>query len=350
MAKGMKEMRGIKTCQMRVSRCAAFVLLAIALTCGCALAQVEYGGQDLPVWDMSADPAEIPEELAVLQSEEMFVPDIANEPETGENADVQRERVYIRVNGAKFYSSRPMNTKTLKGTVTGIALALRYPTNEEISRSTAIRVVFVTGDGVLHEGVFAARDILAMEYAKALAEIGEDALRWYTDDVAWPLSVSFFAQIDSARPSQSTSRPKATYTPISEPEFVWEPAPVSEPEFVWETEATPEPEFVLEPETTFEPEEEAPAPYVVISQHVAGELIAGTRVELKAEVFHLPIERIIGYRWKNNSDGAFREVPGVTGDTCVFLADEHNTGCEWIVEVLLREAQSEEDVWQSKSV
>jgi len=421
-------------------RRALLALLAIALVCGSAVAQAEDGDQDLPMWDMSADPMGIPEEPGLLQSKETTVPGVADEPEAGETGGVRRERVYIRVDGARFYAKNPMNESSLEGTVTGIALAIRYPVNEEINRNTAIRAVFVTGDGALREGVFAAGDILVMEYAQAIEKIGENALRWYADDRAWPLAMSALARAGGETPYPWVSPPNAPFEPTPEMEFIWEPEPTppATPEMREETEPirahegslyvqlndapvyanewlTPdsllgqvsgialatacgggdtwagEPtlvvmfktktglhtgfvraadavaldyqsvhEEILEegascevwplPTPTFEADEglmdfagESPAPYVIISQYVGGELVAGAWVELRAEVFHLPIERISGYRWKNNSDGEFREVPGVTGDTFTFLADESNTGCEWIVEVLLRETQSEED-------
>jgi len=418
---------------------AMFTLLAIALACGCASAWAG-DSQDLPVWDMYADPAGIPEEFPMLQSEETTVTYIADEPEAKEAAGARYERVYIRVEDARFYASKPMDADTLAGTVTGVALALYYPENQEISWNEAIFAVFATGDGALHEGVFEAEDILVMDYADAMSEIGEDAFRWYAEDASWPLPMSVFTQAGSERPSHSVSLPNATPAPIPEEEFVWETETTPEPEFVWETEQTfiqegsayiqlygarvyanegltsdsllgrvfgivlatayndgdawagqptlavtfhtttgtltghvraadaealdyqrarakilgdddsndafelwplPTPAFApddgqTEPlnEDEIAAEEEA-APCVVISQYFTGELIAGAQVELKAEVFNLAQNKIAGYRWKNNIGGEFQEVPGVTGNTCVFLANECNTGCEWIVEVLL---------------
>jgi len=318
-------------------RCAAavlliFALLALALMFGCALAQRDDGRQDATVQDTTVQDTIVQEAIVqdaivqegVVQDEpvdpqemstepdspiraEMSLPEVtagpesespAQTPEPEETVNPQDGWVYLRLNGAMLYSSKSMEPRREVGTVTGIALALHYVEdiqNAEGNRGGAIRAIFVTEDGALLDGIFVARDVQTLTYQEAIEAIGGNACRCFAENMTWPL-------------------PAAALVPV-------EREPASKPAQEAAEEATIE---------------ATPAPYVVITSNLEDGLTAGARVVLTAEVFHLDEDRIAGYRWSRNVEGEWQEVPGVTGNVCIFLASEENSGREYVVEVLLR--------------
>jgi len=290
-------MKKIRKSQTRMLVCIFAVVLTIWLLCGYTIGKAE---DNELVTTMEIEPAEqqtspdicddtngesAPEPEKIAAPEHDGEKDEATtEPE--EAAIPQMEWVYIRVNGAMLYSSTSMKASREKGTVTGIALALHYM---EDHQGGAVRGIFVTGDGVLHDGLFPAQAVQVLDYQEAINEIGGNVYCCYTDNEAWPLPGAAFVPVEKAT--------KETIEEITE--------------------------------------EAAPAPYVVITGNMEGKLVAGTSVVLTAQVFHLDENLIAGYRWFKNVGGEWQEVPGFTGNVCTFLASKENADCEYIVEVLL---------------
>jgi hypothetical protein len=200
--------------------------------------------------------------------------------EEAEQAIAREGAAYVSLRGARVFSDVSLTPESLLGRVTGIALATVYNDGDaEAQQRAALSVVFKTEAG-LRTGFVLAADARTLDYEAALTEILGDAKVASGDP--WPLPLAVF------------------------------------------TEGDEEPE--IDPE---------PAPYVTVRWEHDGELIDGTLVELKAEVFNLPKEKIAGYQWKNNIEGEFVDVPGAEGPVHTFFASEENTGCEWVVEVLL---------------
>jgi len=292
-------MKKTSACQTEMLGRVIALLLAIWLLCGYAIVKAaddEWGAlapsesvgameDDASAAALWVDPAEQDEPIVAPPTPPETYGDAKDEraPEPEEAATPQVEWVYIRVNGATLYPSKSMKSGREVGTVTGIALALDYM---EDNQDEAIRAIFVTGDGVLHDGVFAAHAVQALDYQEAIQQIGGDVCRCFADNNAWPLPGAAFVPAERGQASKPT-------------------------------------------------EEAAPAPYVIITGNAQGELIAGVSVVLTAEVFHLDEGRIAGYRWLRVVGGELQEVPGVAGNVCTFLASEENSACEYIVEVLL---------------
>jgi len=282
------------------------VFLGLVLLCALAFAGQDGGEQESIIQEVILQEVILEEtvvEEAILQDEpvaqqETPPPDASdseNEPEPEAAVVSQVEWMYIRVNGAMLYSSKSMKASRAVGTVTGIALALHYMEDSrhtEDHRGEAVRAIYVTEDGVLHDGIFAAHDIQWLDYQEAIRAIGGDICRCYADSEVWPLPGAAFAPVERERTSE----------------------PV---------------EAAMEEEI----DEPAPAPYVVITGNTEGKLIPGASVVLTAQVFYLDEDRIDGYRWLRVVDGELQEVPGVTGSVCSFLAGEENADCQYVVEV-----------------
>jgi len=277
------------------------VFLGLVLLCALAFAEPEQVEEVI-------SPEVVIEEVTIqdepIAQQELPLPgdsDSESEPEPGEAVVQQVEWVYIRVNGAMLYSSKSMKAHRGLGTVAGIALALHYMEDSQHTddhQGEAVRAIFVTEDGVLHDGIFAAHDVQALDYQQAILEIGADMCRCYAGSEAWPL-------------------PGAAFVPV-------------------EREQVPDPiEEAVEEAVEEAMNEATPAPYVVITGNTEGKLIPGASVVLTARVFNLEDDRIDGYRWLRNINGELQEVPGVTGNVCAFLADEENGDCEYLVEVLI---------------
>lgn len=216
---------------------------------------------------------------ALPQQEDQQEDQEEEQEEAAEQIIAQEGAAYVRLHGARVFSDARMAPESLLGSVSGIALATARSDGD--GQQSALAVMFRDEDG-LWTGYVHAADAEALAYEAALAEIlGDDAS---ASGDPWPLAIVDFIKGDK------------------------------------------EAELLAEPE---------PAPYVTVHWDYVGELTTGTEVELRAEVFNLAEEKIAGYRWKNNIGGEFKEVPGANEATITFFASEENTGCEWIVEVLL---------------
>lgn len=79
-------------------------------------------------------------------------------------------------------------------------------------------------------------------------------------------------------------------------------------------------------------------PYVVATYQYDGELVVGTQVTVTANVYNLPEGQRLSYQWQNNKDGVFVDVPGATGQSHTFVADEYGlNGSSWRVNVMMEE-------------
>jgi hypothetical protein len=226
-----------------------------------------------------------------------LAPDALN-PQDGAAKTVAQEGFsYVRLSGARMYADSALTHMT--GRVTGIALATaRIAGDAGNGRPSALAVMF-NGDSGLKTGYIPSADAEALAYQDALAALLGAAADQATE--LYPLPVADLAAGDEAELEETDSLPE------------------TEPE---DGEA-----------------ETAPVPSVAITWHYEGELVAGAEVRLKAELFDLPEDQIAGYRWMNNANGAYQDVPGATGATYSFRASEENTDCEWVVEVLLKQAE-----------
>jgi len=289
------------------------MLLAIWLVCGYAIA-IAAGNEmftPAPTEPVESTEVEMPPKQDVPTDKQVTSPEIcdgANDkstPEPIEDGIPQAEWVYIRVNGAMLYSSKSMKASREMGTVTGIALALHYI---EDNQGKAIRAVFVTKEGVLHEGIFATPAVQALTYQEAMEQIGGDVCRSFADNEAWPLPGAAFNPVERKRTSKPTK------------------------EAIGAIEIAEATETTEAKETTMEA---APTPHVVITSNMESRLIVGASVVLTAEVFHLDENQIAGYQWLRNVGGELQEVLGVTGNVYTFLASEENSDCEYVVVVLL---------------
>jgi len=113
-------------------------------------------------------------------------------PEYEEIPGAWHAPVYIRVSAAKLYSSSSLRSRTLRGTVDGVTLALRYYDGE----NAAVHAVFNTESG-RQEGYFSAQDIEILNYQEIIEEIREIASDWHGSE-EWPLPMAGFkpAKVD----------------------------------------------------------------------------------------------------------------------------------------------------------
>ena len=80
-------------------------------------------------------------------------------------------------------------------------------------------------------------------------------------------------------------------------------------------------------------------PEIVLSVEIDGErLLKGTNVTIHAHVQGIPEGTGYSLQWQNNlgMDGNFADVPGETGHSVSFLANEENVNCVWRVTVTLQ--------------
>ena len=212
-------------------------------------------------------------------------------PEDGsEQAIAQEGSAYVQLYATCIFSNLQMTSESSLGCYSGIALAtVYYRENTHTGEPAALGVMFKVASG-FRTGYVTAADVEVLDYDTARMEILDGA----DSNDPWPLA--------------EMMRVLGNTQPVFD---------------------------VVVAEDNEEDSEEAPAPYVTVTRINDEELISGMMVELRSEVFNLPADRIVGYKWMNNAGGEFREVPGATGETITFLASAENTGCEWIVEVLL---------------
>jgi hypothetical protein len=246
----------------------------------------EYGSEAWPLSESHYAPVSdaqtsTPEPKPEPEPEE--TPEPVPTPQPGEIVD-QKGQFYVQLRGAEVYSDTQMTPVSSLGRYDGMALAAVYQdeaADGETEAATVLVVIFKTESGV-RSGFVSIADVQLMDYDTAREEI----LGGVESDDLWPIPM--LTEVDERDPGAGSTK-----------------------------------------ETT--------EPRVVITMSQADEwTVDRPVVELKAEVFNVPAEQIIGYQWKNNAEGEFKAVPGATKSTYTFLAGKETTGCEWIVEVWIR--------------
>lgn len=113
-----------------------------------------------------------------------------------------------------------------------------------------------------------------------------------------------------------------------------EEAPVADEEVIETLDGDGNPaDAPLEDETVLEAAQ-AEGPSVLVKTSYNTETMQeGTWVMLEAELIGVPEGKTAVYQWQNNAGGEFCDVPGATGSTYTFVADETTTGCHWQVNV-----------------
>ncbi|MCL1963777.1 MAG: InlB B-repeat-containing protein [Firmicutes bacterium] len=81
-----------------------------------------------------------------------------------------------------------------------------------------------------------------------------------------------------------------------------------------------------------------PAVWVTVA-YSGDETTGGTLVTLTAHVGGVPEGAARFIQWQNNAGGEYMDVPGVTGETITFAANEWNTACGWRAKVALNPAE-----------